>query len=94
MSSKIHLLLAGLDLHIPDKSGNTAFATAMTSKNNKAAQKILQLEPQAAEQFDPRGRNFLHTAIIKGVNNHISKVERFHGEKYFLLMFISISSGL
>ena len=62
----------------------------MTSKNNKAAQKILQLEPQAAEQFDPRGRNFLHTAIIKGVNNHI--VERFHG--FFLLMFISISSGL
>ena len=92
MSSKIHLLLAGLDLHIPDKSGNTAFATAMTSKNNKAAQKILQLEPQAAEQFDPRGRNFLHTAIIKGVNNHI--VERFHEEIYFLLMFISISSGL
>ena len=62
-------LSSGLDLHIPDKSGNTAFATAMTSKNNKAAQKILQLEPQAAEQFDPRGRNFLHTAIIKGVNN-------------------------
>ena len=38
----------------------------MTMKNNKAAQKILQLEPQAAEQFDSRGRNFLHTAIMKG----------------------------
>jgi len=35
-------------------------------KNNKAAQKILNLEPQAAEQYDSRGRNFLHTAILKG----------------------------
>ena len=83
MSSKINLLLAGLDLHIPDKSGNTAFATAMTSKNNKAAQKILQLEPQAAEQFDPRGRNFLHTAIIKGVNNHIKGRTFSRGEIFF-----------
>ena len=55
----------GLDLCIRDKSGLTAFATAMSMKNNKAAQKILQLEAQAAEQFDTRGRNFLHTAILK-----------------------------
>ena len=51
----------GLDLCTRDKSGSSPFATAMTMKNNKAAQKILQLEPQAAEQFDSRGRNFLHT---------------------------------
>jgi hypothetical protein len=38
----------------------------MSMKNNRAAEKILQLEPQAAEQYDTRGRNFLHTAILKG----------------------------
>jgi ankyrin repeat protein len=56
----------GIDLCSRDKSGLSPFATAMTFKNNKAAQKILQLEPQAAEQYDSRGRNFLHTAILKG----------------------------
>ena len=55
----------GIELCIRDKSGLTPFATAMIMKNNKAAQKILALEPQAAEQYDPRGRNFLHTAILK-----------------------------
>lgn len=64
----INLLLEqpGLDLKHRDKSGLSPFAAAMTFRNNKAAQKILQLEPQAAEQHDSRGRNFLHTAIIKG----------------------------
>lgn len=63
----INMLLEqnGLDLCCRDKSGSTPFATAMSMKNNKAAQKILQLEPQAAEQYDSRGRNFLHTAILK-----------------------------
>lgn len=55
-----------LDLCARDKSGSTPFSTAMAMKNNKAAQKILQLEPQAAEQYGQRGRNFLHTAILKG----------------------------
>ena len=41
-------------------------SSAMSMKNNRAAEKILQLEPQAAEQYDTRGRNFLHTAILKG----------------------------
>ena len=31
----------------------------------KAAQRILQLEPSAADQLDSKGRNFLHTAILK-----------------------------
>ena len=56
----------GLELCSRDKSGLTPFATAMSMKNNRAAEKILQLEPQAAEQYDTRGRNFLHTAILKG----------------------------
>ncbi len=55
-----------VDLCVRDKSGSSPFATAMFMKNNKAAEKILQLEPQAAEQHDSRGRNFLHTAILKG----------------------------
>ena len=48
-----------------DKSGLSPFATAMTFKNNRAAQRILEIEPSAAEQYDNRGRNFLHTAILK-----------------------------
>ncbi len=64
----INILLEqpGIDLCIRDKSGLSPFATAMTFKNNRAAEKILVLEPAAAEQYDSRGRNFLHTAILKG----------------------------
>ena len=54
-----------IDLCTRDKSGLSPFACAMTFKNQKAAQKILQLEPSAADQLDSRGRNFLHTAILK-----------------------------
>ena len=39
-----------LDLTLRDKSGLTPFATALTVKNNKAAQAILDREPRAAEQ--------------------------------------------
>lgn len=55
----------GIDLKIRDKSGNTSFATALTVRNNKAAQSILERLPNAAEQMDQRGRNFLHIAIMK-----------------------------
>ncbi|XP_065201380.1 rabankyrin-5 [Planococcus citri] len=48
-----------------DKSGLTPFATALTCRNDKAAQAILQKLPSAAEQFDNKGRNFLHMAIQK-----------------------------
>ncbi|XP_067934786.1 rabankyrin-5-like [Watersipora subatra] len=54
-----------LDAMIRDKSGWTPFATAMTYKDNKAAQAILDRAPTAADQFDNRGRNFLHVAIVK-----------------------------
>jgi ankyrin repeat protein len=48
----ISLLLAhpSLDLNVRDKKGFTPFAAAMTTKNNKAAQSILNREPTAAEQ--------------------------------------------
>ncbi|XP_060560051.1 rabankyrin-5-like, partial [Ruditapes philippinarum] len=62
----ISLLLShpNLDLNLRDKNGLTPFAAAMTTKNNKAAQSILNREPKAAEQVDNRGRNFLHVAIM------------------------------
>lgn len=54
-----------IDLKLRDKTGNTTFATALTVRNNKAAQSILERLPNAAEQNDQRGRNFLHMAIMK-----------------------------
>ncbi|KAK7469532.1 hypothetical protein BaRGS_00036438, partial [Batillaria attramentaria] len=63
----ISLLLShpSLNLTVKDRSGHTPFAAAMMTRNNKAAQAILDREPTAAEQVDNRGRNFLHTAIQK-----------------------------
>jgi ankyrin repeat protein len=55
-----------IDLKIRDsKQGNTAFATALTVRNHKAAEKILERMPSAAEIVDSRGRNFLHLAIMR-----------------------------
>lgn len=54
-----------IDLRIRDKYGNTPFAAALTIRNHKAAQNICQKLPNAAEQMDNRGRNFLHIAIMK-----------------------------
>ncbi|XP_072754807.1 rabankyrin-5 [Anoplolepis gracilipes] len=67
-SQIISLLLChpNIDLNKRDKRGLTPFATALTVRNNKAAQAILERLPKAAEQYDNKGRNFLHTAIQKG----------------------------
>lgn len=67
-SQIISLLLChpNIDLNKRDKKGLTPFATALTVRNNKAAQAILERLPKAAEQYDNKGRNFLHTAIQKG----------------------------
>lgn len=54
-----------IDMKIRDKFGNTPFATALTVRNHKAAEKILERMPTAAEQTDSRGRNFLHLAIMR-----------------------------
>ncbi|CAL7948855.1 unnamed protein product [Xylocopa violacea] len=66
-SQIISLLLChpSIDLNKRDKKGLTPFATALTFRNNKAAQAILEKLPKAAEQYDNKGRNFLHTAIQK-----------------------------
>lgn len=39
-----------IDLSLRDKSGLTPFATALTYRNNKAAEAILEKMPSAAEQ--------------------------------------------
>ncbi|KAJ8957961.1 hypothetical protein NQ318_001960 [Aromia moschata] len=64
----ISLLLSvpEIDLSLRDKSGLSPFAAALTFRNNKAAQAILDKLPSAAEQFDAKGQNFLHIAIKKG----------------------------
>lgn len=54
-----------IDLKTQDQSGNSVFATALTIRKHKAAQSILERMPNAAEQMDRRGRNFLHIAIMK-----------------------------
>lgn len=54
-----------IDLKVRDKSGNTPFAAALSVRNHKAAERILEKMPNAAEQMDSRGRNFLHLAIMK-----------------------------
>ena len=53
----ISLLLSHpmLDLTIKDRQGLTPFAAAMMTKNNKAAQAILDREPTAAEQVGMMG---------------------------------------
>lgn len=63
----ISLLLChpNINLSIRDKKGQSPFATALNVRNNKAAEAILSRLPTAAEQFDNKGRNFLHTAIQK-----------------------------
>lgn len=61
----ILLFHPNIDLKIRDKSGNTPFATALNIRNLKAAQSIRERLPNAAEQMDQRGRNFLHIAIMK-----------------------------
>ncbi|KAK6636534.1 hypothetical protein RUM43_010196 [Polyplax serrata] len=60
-----------LDLTVRDKSGLTPFAAALTYRNNKAAQAILDKLPSAAEQFNNKGQNFLHVALQ---NNQVENV--------------------
>lgn len=84
----IRLLLChpSIDLKCRDKSGLTPFATALSVRNDKAAQQILEKFPTAAEQMDQRGRNFLHIAIMK---DDLESVLFLLGKiyKYFNLIF-------
>jgi rabankyrin-5 len=61
---KVLLEQPSIDLKIRDKNGNTPFALTLAVRNHKVAQRILEKMPNAAEQMDARGRNFLHLAIL------------------------------
>lgn len=88
----ISLLLAhpGLDLTIRDRAGLTPFAAAMTTKNNKAAQAILNREPNAAEQVEFRCTLSLSSDPFRMVNllnisvetnkNHFTKNHNFYNK--------------
>lgn len=52
-----------LNMNVTDRSGQTPFAVALRTRDHEAAGAILSREPGAAEQFDSKGRNFLHLAI-------------------------------
>ena len=54
-----------IDLSLRDNVGNTAFSLCIKYKNNRAALSILIKEPNAAEKFDGKGRNYLHIAVEK-----------------------------
>uniref|UniRef100_A0A8D8RKA9 Rabankyrin-5 n=2 Tax=Cacopsylla melanoneura TaxID=428564 RepID=A0A8D8RKA9_9HEMI len=60
------LLHPDIDLSLRDRTGASPFHTALSVRNNEAARRILELNSAAAEQFDSRGKNFLHLAIQKG----------------------------
>ncbi|XP_066251901.1 rabankyrin-5 isoform X2 [Euwallacea similis] len=60
------LTVPEIDLARLDKNGLSPFAAALTLRNHKAAQAILDKLPSAAEQCDSKGQNFLHVAIKKG----------------------------
>jgi ankyrin repeat protein len=52
------------DLNGKNKAGQSPFAIALMKKNNGIARDLLMREPNAAEQFDNKGRNFLHQAVL------------------------------
>lgn len=52
-----------IDLKVRNNAGQSPFATALLRKNNNATCLILKREPNAAEQTDNKGRNFLHIAV-------------------------------
>lgn len=59
----ISLLLSqpGIDLSARDNKGVSPFAAALTARNNKAAQAILERNPSAAEQVRLK---YLRTTIL------------------------------
>lgn len=63
--SIIDILLkkSNIELKVKNQSGQSPFATALVQKNNNVLNAILKKEPNAAEQFDNKGRNFLHIAV-------------------------------
>ena len=90
-----------LDLKLRDKYGHNAFATAMSTKNNKAATIILGREPHAAEKYDPKGRTFLHLAILKNdiesvlflLSVHVNIHSRVQDSSKFTSLHLAVQVG-
>lgn len=90
-----------LDLKLRDKYGQNAFATAMSTKNNKAATIILGREPHAAEKYDPKGRTFLHIAILKNdfesvlflLSVHVNVHSRVQDSSKFTPLHLAVQVG-
>ncbi|KAF3421182.1 hypothetical protein E2986_08653 [Frieseomelitta varia] len=93
-SQIISLLLChpSIDLNKRDKKGLTPFATALTFRNNKAAQAILERLPKAAEQYDNKGRNFLHTAIQKNDMENILFLLSIQVNNVFIVLNVDVNS--
>jgi ankyrin repeat protein len=53
-----------IELNCKNNNGQTPFAIALAKKNNAIAADILSREPNAAEHFDNKGRNFLHHSVL------------------------------
>lgn len=75
----ISLLLSqpGIDLSARDNKGVTPFAAALTARNNKAAQAILEKNPSAAEQVWFKSIHIIKMLLIAMC---ISKV---YGKSYY-----------
>lgn len=90
-----------LDLKLRDKYGQNAFATAMSTKNNKAATIILGREPHAAEKYDPKGRTFLHLAIQRNdiesvlflLSVHVNIHSRVQDSSKFTPLHLAVQAG-
>lgn len=84
-----------------DKYGQTVFATAMSMKNNKAAEAILERDPTSAEKQDGKGRNFLHLAIQKGdiesvlflLGIHVNVHSRVQDSLQYTPLHLAVESG-
>ena len=55
-----------LNFSLKDRMGQTPFVVAMNCRDNESASAILAREPGAAEQYDNKGRNYLHVAVMNG----------------------------
>ncbi|XP_047142037.1 rabankyrin-5 isoform X3 [Hydra vulgaris] len=62
--TRILLSHPDMNFYIKDTQGQTPFIVAMNCRDNDASTAILAREPYAAEQFDNKGRNYLHKAIM------------------------------
>ena len=58
-----------MNFRLKDHLGQTPFVVAMGCRDNSASAAILAREPSAAEQFDNKGRNYLHAAIMNSKEN-------------------------